>query len=106
MLSVRLDVKLLPSSLTVSVPTGLGVGLVVPQFTYHVTHLTKLLHVICFQNVSSTALIVIDELGRGTSSEEGVGLCCSVCEHLLRTKVMSMTSKGLLMSWAVAKVWN
>ena len=29
----------------------------------------------------------MDELGRGTSSEEGVGICYAVCEHLLHSKV-------------------
>lgn len=29
----------------------------------------------------------MDELGRGTSSEEGVGICHAVCEHLLTLKV-------------------
>lgn len=31
--------------------------------------------------------MVIDELGRGTSSEEGVGLCHAICEQLVVSKV-------------------
>lgn len=37
------------------------------------------------QNVSDSSLIIIDELGRGTSAEEGVGLCYAISEHLLLT---------------------
>lgn len=39
------------------------------------------------QNVASNSLIIMDELGRGTSSEEGVGICHAVCEYLLSSKV-------------------
>lgn len=38
-------------------------------------------------NVSDRSLIIIDELGRGTSAEEGIGICHSVCEFLLGLKV-------------------
>ncbi|KAH3873387.1 hypothetical protein DPMN_036622 [Dreissena polymorpha] len=41
------------------------------------------------QTASSRSLIIIDELGRGTSVEEGVGLCFSICEHLLNTKAFT-----------------
>lgn len=37
------------------------------------------------QNVSDSSLIIIDELGRGTSAEEGMGLCYAICEQLLTT---------------------
>ncbi|KAK3083385.1 hypothetical protein FSP39_021201 [Pinctada imbricata] len=38
------------------------------------------------QNASSRSLIITDELGRGTSAEEGVGICHAICEHLLKQK--------------------
>ena len=42
------------------------------------------------QNIRDCSLVVIDELGRGTSREEGVGICYAVCEQLLQTKVATM----------------
>jgi len=34
-------------------------------------------------NVGPTSLVIIDELGRGTSATEGAAICYAVCEHLL-----------------------
>ncbi|XP_061700348.1 mutS protein homolog 4 [Syngnathoides biaculeatus] len=41
-------------------------------------------------NVSEQSLIIIDELGRGTSAEEGIGICHSVCEFLLSLKAFTL----------------
>ncbi|KAL4613129.1 hypothetical protein GN956_G23384 [Arapaima gigas] len=41
-------------------------------------------------NVSDRSLIIMDELGRGTSAEEGVGICHSVCEFLLNFKAFTL----------------
>ncbi|XP_072025616.1 mutS protein homolog 4-like [Amphiura filiformis] len=38
------------------------------------------------QNCSHKSLVIIDELGRGTSSEEGIGICYAICEFLLTVK--------------------
>ncbi|RWS03284.1 mutS protein 4-like protein [Dinothrombium tinctorium] len=36
-----------------------------------------------FENLSENSLVLIDELGRGTSLDEGLGFCLSVIEHLV-----------------------
>ncbi|XP_059139154.1 mutS protein homolog 4-like, partial [Physella acuta] len=41
------------------------------------------------QNITDNSLIIIDELGRGTSAEEGVGICWSISEHFLKTKAFT-----------------
>ncbi|XP_046376598.2 mutS protein homolog 4-like isoform X1 [Haliotis rufescens] len=45
----------------------------------------KEINYIC-QNACNDSLIIIDELGRGTSAEEGVGICHAICEYLLKFK--------------------
>ncbi|XP_034015949.1 mutS protein homolog 4 isoform X2 [Thalassophryne amazonica] len=47
-------------------------------------------------NVSDRSLIIIDELGRGTSAEEGIGICHSVCEFLLRLKAFTLFATHFL----------
>ena len=38
------------------------------------------------QNASENSLILIDELGRATSPEEGAGLCHAVSEYVQRVR--------------------
>uniref|UniRef100_A0A3P8UD85 MutS homolog 4 n=1 Tax=Cynoglossus semilaevis TaxID=244447 RepID=A0A3P8UD85_CYNSE len=47
-------------------------------------------------NVSDRSLIIIDELGRGTSAEEGIGICHSVCEFLLGLKAYTLFATHFL----------
>ncbi|KAF7201854.1 mutS protein homolog 4 [Nothobranchius furzeri] len=47
-------------------------------------------------NGSDRSLIIIDELGRGTSAEEGIGICHSVCEFLLRLKAFTLFATHFL----------
>ncbi|GLT35109.1 hypothetical protein SLA2020_095880 [Shorea laevis] len=44
------------------------------------------------QNVSQRSLIVMDELGRATSSSDGFAIAWSCCEHLLSLKVYTIFS--------------
>lgn len=39
------------------------------------------------QNVTSTSLVIIDELGRSTSPSDALGITGAVCEDLIRTRV-------------------
>ncbi|KAJ3021758.1 MutS protein msh4 [Thoreauomyces humboldtii] len=41
------------------------------------------------QNVSSNSLIIIDELGRGTSTNDGLGITFAVCEELAKSKAFT-----------------
>lgn len=42
------------------------------------------------ENISENSLVIIDELGRGTSDEEGVGICFAVAEHLVASKAFTL----------------
>ncbi|TNN42249.1 MutS 4 [Liparis tanakae] len=47
-------------------------------------------------NASDRSLIIVDELGRGTSAEEGIGICHSVCEFLLGLKAFTLFATHFL----------
>uniref|UniRef100_A0A3Q2DG95 MutS homolog 4 n=1 Tax=Cyprinodon variegatus TaxID=28743 RepID=A0A3Q2DG95_CYPVA len=47
-------------------------------------------------NASDRSLIIIDELGRGTSAEEGIGICHAVCEFLLGLKAFTLFATHFL----------
>nr|XP_006819740.1 PREDICTED: mutS protein homolog 4-like [Saccoglossus kowalevskii] len=48
------------------------------------------------QNATDTSLIIIDELARGTSNEEGLSICYAVCEHLLSLKAFAFFATHFL----------
>ncbi|XP_061859958.1 mutS protein homolog 4 [Colius striatus] len=48
------------------------------------------------QNANDKSLIIIDELGRGTSAEEGIGLCYAACEYLLNLKAFTLFATHFL----------
>ncbi|KAM8930149.1 LOW QUALITY PROTEIN: mutS protein homolog 4 [Pelodytes ibericus] len=48
------------------------------------------------QNANHKSLIIIDELGRGTSAEEGIGLCYAVGEFLLSLKAFTLFATHFL----------
>ncbi|XP_066046759.1 mutS protein homolog 4 isoform X2 [Chamaea fasciata] len=48
------------------------------------------------QNANDKSLIIIDELGRGTSAEEGIGICYAACEYLLNLKAFILFATHFL----------
>ena len=54
-------------------------------FMIEMREMSHILH-----NLSKNSLIIIDELGRGTCVEEGVGLCFAICEHLLQLNAFTL----------------
>ncbi|XP_069835546.1 mutS protein homolog 4 isoform X2 [Dendropsophus ebraccatus] len=48
------------------------------------------------QNANEKSLIIIDELGRGTSAEEGIGICFAVCERLIGSKAFTLFATHFL----------
>ncbi|XP_069089318.1 mutS protein homolog 4 [Pleurodeles waltl] len=48
------------------------------------------------QNANDKSLIIIDELGRGTNTEESIGICYAVCEYLLGLKAFTLFATHFL----------
>ncbi|XP_043855264.1 mutS protein homolog 4 [Dromiciops gliroides] len=47
-------------------------------------------------NANDKSLILMDELGRGTNTEEGIGICYAVCEYLLSLKAFTLFATHFL----------
>ena len=48
------------------------------------------------QSVTDNSLVIIDELGRGTGTQEGTGLCFAVCEYLIATGAFTIFATHFL----------
>ncbi|XP_053729471.1 mutS protein homolog 4 isoform X2 [Synchiropus splendidus] len=49
-----------------------------------------------FRNVNDRSLIIIDELGRSTSAEDGFGICLAICELLMGLKAFTLFATHFL----------
>lgn len=58
------------------------------------------------QNVTDNALVIIDELGRGTGIAEGVGISYSICEKLIQTKAFTFFATHFLMLCDLSLLYN
>ena len=48
----------------------------------------EMAHII--HNATPSSLVMIDELGRGTSNHDGVGIAWACCEFLIRCKALTI----------------
>lgn len=53
---------------------------------------------VILMNASEKSLVIIDELGRGTSPNEGLALSTAICESLQRSKVSLSKTKRIIFS--------
>ncbi|KAE9548385.1 hypothetical protein FO519_008399 [Halicephalobus sp. NKZ332] len=51
---------------------------------------------IILPNANEKSLIVIDELARSTSTEEGIGICYAICEKLIRSRAFVLFATHFL----------
>ena len=48
-------------------------------------------------NLTSTSLVVIDELGRGTATDEGAAICWAICEQLVKSRAFTFLATHFAM---------
>lgn len=57
-------------------------------------------------NAREGSMVMIDELGRGTSTRDGLAIALSICEALVRSKVViQKQSHTLMLTYQQAYIW-
>lgn len=51
---------------------------------------------IILSNANEKSLVVVDELARSTSTEEGIGICYAICEKLIQSKALVLFATHFL----------
>jgi len=55
------------------------------------------------QNVSRTSLVLVDELGRGTSATDGLAIALAICGALVESRVNSLLWSRLIKGHCIVR---